>query len=393
VTGPGRLGDLVRVVQALEPDERDQALIAELLPRYEEEAAGFHRAPPQDAASEAPTAEPTDHLAPPPPRPRPLRSLPAGARRPGRPGFRSEPPPWDRAWWVAVGAVAVLLAGLGALGRIEGVVWLLLVAALVAARPLAERLVRGWWRWWRSSNRHASPEGDEPAEGAEGAAIGTPVMLARAGWHTPPAGPSLVEPSQQRAVATLLAGRPVPGEIDLTATVAHVAARRPLTDVPRQPRWSTSLGVHLHVDVGPALEPFRSDVRRLRRSLVAIASTHGVVELGFDSDPQAFTRPRRIVGPDGPAPLKDRLPPPGTPVLVVTDLGIAVPRSGIPAVPAAFREHHRLVTRAGCPVQYLVPYPPARWPAALHGLPVLHWSDGLGVAEVLAALRRRGRTR
>jgi len=389
VTGTARLGDLLRVVRALEPDERERALIADLLPRQMEEAASLRSPAPQGGAQEEPAPDAADQSPRPASDHRQLRPLPASRRRAGRQSGRPEPSPWGRAWWAAVGAVTLLLAGLGAVGRIDGVVWLALVAALVGAQPVAERLVRGWWRWWRSANRHATPEGDEPAEGHGGDAEGVRVRLAQADWRPPPEGPSLVEPSQQRAVATLLAGRPVPGEIDLAATIDHVAARRPLSDVPRRPRWSTSLGVHLHVDVGPALEPFRSDVARLRRSVVAIASTHGVVELSFEGDPRTFTRPRRILGPDGRAPLQDRLPPSGTPVLVVTDLGIAVPRDGDPAVPAAFLEHHRLVTRAGCAVQYLVPYPAHRWPAALRSLPLLHWSDGLGVAEVIAALRRR----
>jgi hypothetical protein len=102
-------------------------------------------------------------------------------------------------------------------------------------------------------------------------------------------------------------------------------------------------------------------------------------------------------------PLASRLPAPGTPVLVITDLGITVPRSvpvrvvvttdpqitGPLREPQSFLEHHDTLVQAGCDVHYLVPYPPDRWPPALADLPVVHWSDDLGVSAVLACIRRR----
>jgi hypothetical protein len=99
------------------------------------------------------------------------------------------------------------------------------------------------------------------------------------------------------------------------------------------------------------------------------------------------------VGHGGRRPLAEALPPPGTPVLVVTDLGIAAPRSGSPPEPADLLDHHRQLVQASCGVHYLVPYPPERWPARLRALPILHWSDDLGPGEVLAGIRRRARAR
>ena len=80
-------------------------------------------------------------------------------------------------------------------------------------------------------------------------------------------------------------------------------------------------------------------------------------------------------------------------VLVVTDLGIAIPRSASPPEPEAFVDHQRQLAQAGCPVHYLVPYPPERWPSPLRGLPILYWSDDLGPGDVLAGIRRRTRGR
>jgi hypothetical protein len=288
--------------------------------------------------------------------------------------------------------VVALLLTLRVTGRVGGAGWLALAVALVGLRPAQELATRSWSTWWRSAQRHSTASRDDRGDSGERHVDDAGVLLTRAGWQAPPPVPPLVPHRQERAVATLLAGRTVPGEIDLAAAVDRVAARLPLHGVPHRPRWSTRLGVHLHVDVGPALEPFRQDVARLRRSLVAVASPHGVVELGFDGDPGFITRPRRLAGIGGQLPLADRLPAPGTPVLVVTDLGIAVTRTGSPGDPDDFLGHHQLLTRAGCPVHYLVPYPPHRWPPPLRGLPALYWSDHLSAVDALTALRRRPRT-
>ncbi|HET6949320.1 MAG TPA: hypothetical protein VFI47_03035 [Acidimicrobiales bacterium] len=386
MTAPTRLGDLVRVVHALQPDAHELALIGELLADYD--------APPARVLAQPRRHPPDDAPAPPldtgrPPRPPPPHGPLRRRIRDVSPRARSllgEQAPRERAWWTTVGALVVVLALLRATGRIGGSGWLVVAVGLVAARPL----LNDWSMWWHSAQRHSSAEHEDPQSGAGGDEPDRGgVALNRVRWQPPPPGVPLVRKGQQRAIATLLAGRPVPGDVDLVATVRQLATRRPLTAIPRRPRWSTSRGVHLHVDRGPALEPFRYDVAQLRRSLASIASPHAVVELGFDGDPAAVTWPRRIVGPGGRAPLASRLPPPGTPVLVLTDLGISVPRTGTPPEAHDFLDHHRLLTGAGCSVHYLVPYPPERWPETLWPLPILYWSDDLGAVEVLAGIRRR----
>ena len=296
--------------------------------------------------------------------------------------------PGDARWRIGLAITIGVLAALTSLGLFGAVAALTIVLAVIAIRPTW----RAWSAWWRSPQRHSSPVHQELQEGATGdeAEVGD-MAVTTAQWQAPPPPLPLVRAGQQRAVATLLAGRWVAGEIDLAATVRALASRRPLSTLPRRPRWSTNQGMQLHVDSRPAIEPFSDDVDVLRQALAAIAAPHAVVMLGFDGDPRVITRPRRLVWPQGRLALADRLPPPGTPVLVVTDLGIAVPRSGSPPEPEAFLEHHRLLVRASCTVHYLVPYPSERWPLPLRELPILYWNDDLGPAEVLTGIRRRAR--
>jgi hypothetical protein len=276
--------------------------------------------------------------------------------------------------------------------RLDARPLLVVIAALIVIRPLWWYGVRSGSAWWYSTRRHSVAEYEDLHHGTEtGDVAPDERALTSARWQPPPPPTPLTDPDQARAVAALLAGRPGPGDIDILATINAKAARRPLTTVPRRRRWNTSQGMHLHIDTGPALEPYRHDIDRLRNALVAIASTHAVIELGFDGDPRAITHPRRVVGRRGCLPLADRLPPPETPVLVVTDLGIAVPHTGSPPAPIAFLDHYHLLTQAGCAVHYLVPYPRDRWPPALRDLPILYWEDGLGATTVLAGLRRRAR--
>jgi hypothetical protein len=395
LTAPERLGDLLRVVDALQPDAAELQLIAELLPDHRRGPHAEGRAP-RPALDATDDADEIGTRSAGPPRRARMERLRRTAR-PGRTGAGRWLPPLeaaDRNWWLSVAGLALLASALLVTGRFGLLPWLVVVLALAGARPLARLAERGWSAWWHSPQRHSSVAHESLQDGAPGRSrLDTgEVSLTRARWQPPTPGAPLVPSRQQRTVATLLAGRWVAGEIDLPATVREVASRRPLAVVPQRPRWSTNQGMQLHVDVGPALEPFRHDIDQLRRSLVAVASPHAVVELGFHGDPGVITWPRRLVGPHRGLALAERLPPAGTPVLVVTDLGIAVPRSGLPPEPEDFLEHHRLLGQAGCSVHYLVPYPPERWAPALQALPALYWADGLGATDVLAGIRRRART-
>jgi hypothetical protein len=381
---PTQLGDLIRVVHALRPDPEELALIRELLNDDGSAAAGAMGGPGAALDDDEPVgrAEPLGRSrreTTAPPNLRPARAAPA--RR--RPSFLSAQARWERAWWTTVVALVVLLLGLRVTGRIGGVAWLVLAVVLVVIRPV----LSSYAMWWRSARRYSVAERDGDRATASDELEMVP--LDRARWRPPPEGAPLGRPGQQRAVATLLAGRSVPGEVDLATMVGKIASRQPLTSVPRHRRWSTNLGVQLQVDRRAALEPFRGDIVRLRRALAAVASQQALDEVGFEGDPRRITWPRRLLGGAPSIRIEARLPAPGTPVLVVTDLGIAVPRTGPVGGPAPFLEHYEVLSQAGADVHYLVPYPPDRWPPMLAGLPLVYWSDHLGASQVLARIRRR----
>jgi hypothetical protein len=384
---PTHLGDLVRVVHALHPRPEELVLISEMLADHDPHGVRAGGARPA-----ADDDEPVGRREPGERSPRagsaPRRPRPRTSPQRQRPSLSflalNQQARWERTWWVAVVVVVLLLVGLWATGVMHGRSWLAVVVVLITIRPA----LGGLAMWWRSAQHYSLAERAGGGLGAAGDELEV-VPLDHASWQPPPESQPLVRPGQQRAVAMLLAGRSAPGPIDLVTTVRKVAARQPLTAVPRHPGWSTNLGLLLHVDRGPALEPFRDDIAQLRRALIAVASRHAVDEIGFDGDPRWITWPRRVAGPGRPLPLASRLPAPGTPVLAITDLGITVPRSGLVREPHAFLEHHDTLVQAGCDVQYLVPYPPDRWPPALADLPIVHWSDDLGVSAVLACIRRR----
>lgn len=396
---PTRLGDLLRVVHELQPDPHELRLIGELLPDRrpggpEDDDAGSRRRRSRESLP-APTGEhPAAVLAPPPVEDEPPeRRKDRDKRREARRQLLPEPGPRERVVWAVFGLVLLVVLALQVSGQIRLAPWLLLVVLLPLGWPGWWYLHLGWTAWWRSPHHLAAtaavpetvPEGDDPTAGD--------VTLTHVRWREPPHGVPLVRRSQQRAVATLLAGRAVPGDIDLVETVRRAASRQSLLPVPRRLRWSTNLGMQLHVDMGPALDPFRNDIEQLHDALATIASPHGVVERGFEGDPREITWPPRLVGHGARRSLGGCLPPPGTPVLVVTDLGIAVPRAGSAPGPRALLDHHRLLDQAGCTVRYLVPYPPERWPVPLRGLPIVEWTDDLGAGDVLGDLRRRVRVR
>jgi hypothetical protein len=210
---------------------------------------------------------------------------------------------------------------------------------------------------------------------------------------------------QLRAFAVAIAGRRVPGSIDLTAAVARAARRRALEPLPTRWRWSVGRGVQVHVQRSPSMEPFESDVAALVSALRGVVAPAALQVFGFETDPTVMTFPPRALSryrlpagrlradcdPDD-RPVDVLLPHGGGTVLVLTDFGVGRARHG-PRTAGIGRwtAHHRAAREAGRRVLYLTPYPPGRWPPAARELPCVYWRDGLRVAEARAALVRSDR--
>ncbi len=131
--------------------------------------------------------------------------------------------------------------------------------------------------------------------------------------------------------------------------------------------------------------PFAQDRDRLRLRVESVVGEGRVQRLRFRGTPLRGTsaRPGRARAPYVP-------PPPETPVLLLTDLGIGRPEgSRDPATAAEWRAFADVVRRAGCPAVALVPYAPARWPHDLgRALAIVPWDRSTDVATVFA---HRGR--
>ena len=142
---------------------------------------------------------------------------------------------------------------------------------------------------------------------------------------------------------------------DLERLVDGLARREIPQPVPLQEHRTLAFGVQVLVDEGEGMEPFVDDqegmvdlVRRLVGE--AIVDVRRIHEVPDPADPVYPWEP----------------PPPGMPVLALTDLGLAgrVER-GAADLDAAWQIVAAALAVRGSSLIALLPYPPARWPASL----------------------------
>jgi hypothetical protein len=228
-------------------------------------------------------------------------------------------------------------------------------------------------RWLPSTLQTRKP--DEPARDAA-------TLLA----HIPPLPPPrqaaleltemnladpLFDPACSRAIFTVLLATFSDGGIDLEALIEKVARREHIDRLPAQTIPTLRRGAQVLVDTSKGMEPFIADQawaldeieRIVGRDLVRVLSFTGLpargLAAGFVNVPQAY------------------LPPlPGTPVILLSDLGIARPIGASERASgeewAAFA---RGVRHAGCRLIALLPYASARWPRELRGLvTMIEWN-------------------
>lgn len=225
-----------------------------------------------------------------------------------------------------------------------------------------------------------------PAAGAPAAPVWLPAIgMAR----TVPAAMSaglridpLFEPPRQRALLAALVAAPVDdGEVDLDVLVEMLARRQLPGELPRRCVWSLRRGVQLLLDRGATMVPFDRDVDALLRRLHGLLPADRIACLHFVGNPLRGCR-----RPGEPAKVAWTPPPRGTPVLLVSDLGIGGSAQRIGrTTPSMWREFAAFAADAGVLLRTLVPYAPGRWPAGLGvRLRALHWDR-----RTTAALVRR----
>lgn len=181
------------------------------------------------------------------------------------------------------------------------------------------------------------------------------------------------------------------GPVDLVRIVELFSRAEALHEIPRVSIPTLVRGVQLLVDMGESMQPFGGDQAVLRAALSQVVGRDRTQVLYFEGSPMwgAGTGSRE----DWP---EYQPPASGTPVVALTDLGIAQPQgvAGLAGV-ADWRAFAEAVARAGCPLLALVPYPQRRWPPLSKSMTVVQWDrattaavvargipDGLRIAKV-----------
>ncbi|PKV89185.1 hypothetical protein [Streptomyces sp. TLI_146] len=206
----------------------------------------------------------------------------------------------------------------------------------------------------------APPAGE--ANGANGTQPGAGLPRRRTAavplTHEPPWKKDWARGIMFAAVATPVESR----EVDQRALLRGVAGRQALRAVPRRRRLSTRRGVQLLLDHGPGMAPFRDDGLWLRDLVGSIAGRDRIEVLRFRGAPG-----RGVVRNDPLTIDPYRPPPPGTPVILFSDLGrMRPPFAGqVVAGPREWRAFVHTVAHSGCPVICLTPYESTDYPALL----------------------------
>lgn len=203
----------------------------------------------------------------------------------------------------------------------------------------------------------------------------------------PPFEP-LLAPVITRAVLTSAAATPAgDGPIDIDRLIHDVALRRPIRELPRLSTITLRRGAQILVDRSESMQPFQFDADDLAARLQRVASQGSTQLLYFDEDPTIVNE----TWPVGEGRLHD-LPPAGTPLILITDLGIRDLRSNRARTRPYWWEFATKALRRRCPVIAFVPYPLSRWPVGLNGLITpLPWDRKTTVATIRAARRNADR--
>lgn len=200
-----------------------------------------------------------------------------------------------------------------------------------------------------------------------------------------PEFPTLFQPQQTRALlGRALARRAYTGPWDLTRVIEQCARGEAITEAPRLPEPSLAAGVQLLVDRSESMMIFSHDKSHLEEAIRKLVGNDKLQVLSFDGFPAT-------AGTGGKRRWKryeEQLPPMGTVVALLTDLGIG--HASWMAEEADFsrwKEFAERLRRRGCPVVAFVPYPPVRWPERLCStLTIIRWDRPTRTSTIRASV-------
>ena len=196
----------------------------------------------------------------------------------------------------------------------------------------------------------------------------------------------LLAPYSAEVVLRSVASRWVrDGPVDTDGLVQILARGQPVRALPRRPVATLRFGTQVLVDLGRGMEPFIDDQGAVLDQLAAITGRNGLSVRYFQYRPLSGVSE---TGHSGPSPYLP--PPPGTRVLVLSDLGLGGSADDVRrATRAEWESFGHLLSRHGCQAAALVPLPPRRWPGWLVRLfPLVSWDRRTTAGE---AARRMGR--
>jgi len=201
----------------------------------------------------------------------------------------------------------------------------------------------------------------------------------------PPFEP-LFTPRWTRAIlSTALATYGDDGQLDVERVAETLARGGHLERWPTLSWPTLSRGIQLLIDRSRSMAPFIGDQISIQRELKHVVGRDRVQTLRFAGCPLRGTGAGAVT-----AWSEYRPPPAGTPVVLLSDLGIGRPlvgddRAGV----AEWVGFARLVRRARCPLVAFVPYAAPRWPHELAPLvTVIHWDRWTTVSTIRSRVGR-----
>ncbi len=183
----------------------------------------------------------------------------------------------------------------------------------------------------------------------------------------------LLRPHSKRAILSASLSTRIPMGIDVGRTIALLARREPLERLPVRTTRSVRRGVQLLLDKSSGMTPFLADQAAMTGWIRNVVGRQRVLAASFIGSPEQGlldgARKRKAYS----------FPATGTPIVLLTDLGIARPDSLDNAAAAdEWLAFARKARQADCPVIAFVPYPSERWPAGLHRfMTILQWDRPL----------------
>ena len=181
----------------------------------------------------------------------------------------------------------------------------------------------------------------------------------------------LLAPASATAILRVAIAREVPSaSIDADALVRAITSRLAVRALPRKLTTTLRFGVQALVDLGAGMEPFLSDRRVVLSQLQQLVGPENLSVKYFSYAPLrgvSAVPAGRVVG--------YRPPPPGSRVLLLSDLGLVGPPDDYRrSTRAEWESFCDIVKRFDCYAAALVPAPPRQWPIWLERLfPLISW--------------------